>query len=219
MLLLSAGRSSDAAISGTSRKRLLERVGCYGQHLTDLSACVSSRRAGARLWVASLFPIGRRSQTGARRVAPGRSLRRVARRVGASSDVVAIAARSDRALSCSLERTHTRQKRPRTSRTPHRPVETASRLRSSRVVRLRHRTMTGQSCRWRLADAVGRCSLAGDSERPAPWNVCVLADDRESTAPGRCSAPPAPLRLREPRAVARVRRRRAPVSDKGVGRA
>jgi hypothetical protein len=59
----------------------------------------------------------------------------------------------------------------------------------SGVVRLRHRTMTGQSCPWRLADAVGRCSLAGDSERPAPWNVCVPAEDRESTAPGRCSCP------------------------------
>ena len=50
---------------------------------------------------------------------------------------------------------------------------------SSRVVRLRHRTMTGQSCPRRLADAVGRCSLAGDSERPAPWNFCVPAEDRD----------------------------------------
>ena len=33
---------------------------------------------------------------------------------------------------------------------------------------------------WRLADAVGRCSLAGDSERPAPWNLCVPAEDRGS---------------------------------------
>ena len=64
-----------------------------------------------------------------------------------------------------------------------------------RIVRLRHRTMTGQSCPPRLADAVGRCSLAGDSARPAPWNFCVPAEDRESTAPGRCSCPWAPLRL------------------------
>jgi hypothetical protein len=62
-------------------------------------------------------------------------------------------------------------------------------------VRLRHRTMTGQSCPSRLADAVGRCSLAGDSERPAPWNFCVPAEDRESTAPGRCSCPTGTLRL------------------------
>src|SRR5215204_5816803 len=49
--------------------------------------------------------------------------------------------------------------------------------------------MTGQSCPRRLASALGRCSLAGDSERPAPWNFCVPADDRESTAPGRCYCP------------------------------
>jgi hypothetical protein len=57
----------------------------------------------------------------------------------------------------------------------------------SRVVRLRHRTMTGQSCPRRLADAVGRCSLAGDSERPAPWNFCVPAEDRDR--PRRVGAP------------------------------
>jgi len=73
---------------------------------------------------------------------------------------------------------------------------------SSRVVR--PRTMTGQSWRRRLADAVGRCSLAGDSERPAPWNFCVLADDRESTAPGRCPCPPAPLRRVRGRSAAFV---------------
>jgi hypothetical protein len=60
---------------------------------------------------------------------------------------------------------------------------------SSRVGRLRHRTMTGQSCPWRLADANGRRSVAGDSGRPAPWNFCVPAEDQESTAPGRCSCP------------------------------
>jgi len=57
----------------------------------------------------------------------------------------------------------------------------------SRLVRLRHRTMTGQSCLWRLACAIGRCSLAGDSERPAPWNFCVPAADRHR--PRRVGAP------------------------------
>jgi hypothetical protein len=66
---------------------------------------------------------------------------------------------------------------------------------SSRVVRLRHRTMTGQSCPRRLADAVGRCSLAGDSERPAPWNFCVPAEDRDRPRRLGAPAPPAPLRL------------------------
>jgi hypothetical protein len=45
---------------------------------------------------------------------------------------------------------------------------------NSRVVRLRHRTMTGQSRPRLLADAVGRCSLAGDSERPAPRTSASL---------------------------------------------
>ena len=66
---------------------------------------------------------------------------------------------------------------------------------SSRVVRLRHRTMTGQSGPRRLADAVGRCSLAGDSERPAPWNVCVPAEDRDRPRRVGARAPPAPLAL------------------------
>jgi hypothetical protein len=63
------------------------------------------------------------------------------------------------------------------------------------AVRLRHRTMTGQSCPWRLADAVGRCSLAGDSERPAPWNFCVPAEDRDRPRRVGAPTPPAPLRL------------------------
>jgi len=57
----------------------------------------------------------------------------------------------------------------------------------SRPVRRRRRTMTGQSCPRRLADALGRCSLAGDSERPAPLELLRPAVNRESTAPGRCS--------------------------------
>jgi hypothetical protein len=54
--------------------------------------------------------------------------------------------------------------------------------------------MTGQSCPRRLADAVGRCSLAGDSERPAPWNFCVPAEDRDRQA-GRGSCPTRSPRL------------------------
>src|SRR5215208_1734459 len=65
----------------------------------------------------------------------------------------------------------------------------------SRLVRLRHRTMTGQSCPRRLASAVGRRSLAGDSERPAPWNFCVPSDDRDRPRRVGAPAPPAPLRL------------------------
>ena len=57
------------------------------------------------------------------------------------------------------------------------------------AVRLRHRTMTGQSCPLATRGRVGRCSLAGDSGRPAPWNFCVPAEDRESTPPDRCSCP------------------------------
>jgi hypothetical protein len=75
---------------------------------------------------------------------------------------------------------------------------------SSRVVRLRHRTMTGQSCPRRLADAVGRCSLAGDSERPAPWNFCVAAEDRDRPRRVGAPAPPAPLRLVRGRSAAFV---------------
>jgi hypothetical protein len=74
----------------------------------------------------------------------------------------------------------------------------------SRLVRLRHRTMTGQACLWRLASAIGRGSLAGDSERPAPWNFCVPAADWESTAPVRCPAAPAPLRFVRGRSAAFV---------------
>src|SRR5215207_423839 len=65
----------------------------------------------------------------------------------------------------------------------------------SRLVRLRHRTMTGQSCPWRLASALGRCSLAGDSERPAPWNFCLPVEDRDRPRRIGAPAPPAPLRL------------------------
>ena len=81
---------------------------------------------------------------------------------------------------------------------------------SSRLVRLRHPTMTGQSCLWRLASAIGRCSLAGDSERPAPWNFCVPAADWESTAPVRCPAAPAPLRFVRGRSAAFVEQHSQP---------
>ena len=59
---------------------------------------------------------------------------------------------------------------------------------SSRVERLRHRTMTGQSCPRRLASAVGRCFLAGDSERPT-LQLLRRSRGSRSTAPGRCSYP------------------------------
>src|SRR5215204_3664661 len=71
-------------------------------------------------------------------------------------------------------------------------------------MRLHDRTMTGQSCRWRLADAVGSCSLAGDSERPAPRNFGIPAEDRESTAPGRRSCPTGTLRVVHGRSAAFV---------------
>ena len=75
---------------------------------------------------------------------------------------------------------------------------------SSRVVRRRYRTMAGQSCPRRLADAVGRCSLAGDPERPAPWNFCVPAEDRDRPRRVGAPAPPAPLRLVRGRSAAFV---------------
>src|SRR5215207_1343652 len=75
---------------------------------------------------------------------------------------------------------------------------------SSRAVRMRHRTMTGQSCPRRLADAAGRCSLADDSERPAPWNFCVPAEDRDRPRRVGAPAPPAPLRLVRGRSAAFV---------------